>query len=159
MTTLTIPSLEGRLLRTVGEQVAAEPLRNWPPSRFRLCLNIAREIRQSAVEARRALEEELAQGVEARSFIRKHGGGLAAAEEYAAINRRLIESLIEANDPRTETLVAELRLLEQEEKAIRDLLSEALSLMQKPSRPVDWDRLRAAEEADARGEMKPFYRR
>lgn len=158
MTTLTMPSLEGRLLRTLAEQVTAEPIRQWPRRRLRLCLNLVREIRQSAVEARQALEEELREGVEARSFASRHGRDLSAAEEYVAINQQLIDLLLETKEPGAESLVAELRLLDQEERAFRDFLAEALSAASRPAGPVDWGRIRAAEEAGARGETKPFYR-
>lgn len=159
MTTLTVPSFERQLLQTVGEEIQTEPIRNWPQRRFLLCLNIVREIRESAAEARQALEERLSEGVEARSFADGYGPYLQAEEEYVKGNRKSIELLSEWNDPRAEGLIAELRLLEQEERAYRDLLAEALSLATQPSRPVDWERIRRAEEAHSSGETKPFFRR
>jgi len=122
-------------------------------------LNIVREIRESAAEARQALEERLSEGIEAHSFARSYSEHLLAAEEYVKLNQTLIELLSEANDPRAESLLAEFRLLEQEERASRDLLAEALSLATQPSRPVDWERIHRAEEAYTSGETKPFYRR
>ena len=38
----------------------------------------------------------------------------------------------------------------------RDLLAQAVARASEPPRPVDWERVRAAEEAHARGESKPF---
>jgi hypothetical protein len=159
MTTLVMPSLERRLLQTVREEVAAEPVREWPPRSLQLCLNIFRGIRESIAEARQALEDELAEGVEARSFARTYGPFLPAADGHLASLRELIGELSPAEDTAAASFVAELRLLEQENAAYRDLLAAALSRASAAPRPVDWERVRAAEEAKARGETKPFSRR
>jgi hypothetical protein len=155
MTTLLMPSLERRLLRTVREEVAAGP----SPQSLQLCVKILREMRESAAEMRQALEDELAEGVEARSFARTYGSVLPAADGHLASLRELIEELSPAEDTAAASFVAELRLLEQENAAYRALLAAALSRASEAPRPVDWERVRAAEEAKARGETKPFSRR
>jgi hypothetical protein len=107
---------------------------------------------------RRELENELASGVEPRSFVRTYSEVLPTAEEHVAAIRDLIESLAPAEDPSSQSLVAELRLHEQEAQAFRDLLAEALAQASAPPRPVDWDRVDAAGEAFASGKTKPFSR-
>jgi hypothetical protein len=159
MTTLMMPSLERRLLQTVREEVTAEPVREWPPRSLQLCLNLLRDLRASATEMRQALENELAAGVEARSFARTYGPVLPAADGHLASLRELIGELSPAEDTAAASFVAELRLLEREHAAYRDLLAAALSRAAEAPRPVDWERVRAAEEAKARGETKPYSRR
>ncbi len=151
MTTLTNPSLERRLLQTVREEVAAKPLRSWPQRSLQLCLNFLREIRVSAREMRQTLENELANGVEARSFVRTYGPSLPAANDYLAFVREWLEWMSQAEDAASAIFVAELRLLERETQTFRDLLGEALSRASEPARPVEEDRVRAAEEAYTRG--------
>jgi hypothetical protein len=159
MTALVIPPFERRLLETVRERVAAEPVRQWPPRSLELCLDVLRRIRAGAADTRQTLEEVLAEGVEARSFARDYGPFLAPAEDQLAFVRELVESLSLMEDAASQSLLAEVRLLEQEGKAFRDLLAEALARASEPPRPINWERVRAAEEAHARGETKPFSRR
>ncbi|HZY89929.1 MAG TPA: hypothetical protein VFE78_34220 [Gemmataceae bacterium] len=158
MTTLTMP-LERRLLRSVREGLETEPARDWPRQSVELCLSLLRGLREGTAEMRQGLEEELAEGVEARSFARTYGPVLPAADEQAATVGQLVEWLSPAEDGASRSLVAELRLLEREHQALRDLLAQALARASGPPRPADAARVRAAEEAHARGETKPFSRR
>jgi hypothetical protein len=158
MTALTIPSFERRLLRTVGEEVAAEPVHAWPEESLQLCLEIVRAIRENTANMRKRLGAVLAEGVEARSFARTYSPLLPTADDHSAKVRELLERLSPAEDASSESLVAELLLLEQETRAFRDLLAGALARASEAPRPADWGRVRAAEEAHARGETKSFTR-
>ena len=157
MTTM-IPSFERGVLGAIREGVAAEPVREWPEPSLQLGLDLLRRIRESAAGMRQALESELANGVEGRSFVRIYGPLLPVAVDHVAVVRTLVESLAAAQDPPSKSLLAELLLLEHENKAFRDLLVDALSRASQPRGPVDWQRVHAAEEALARGEVKPFSR-
>lgn len=159
MTTVMMPP-EGELLRAVREGVEAEPepVRTWPQRSFQLCLDLLRRIRESAGEARQALAEELAAGVEARSFARTYGEFLPAADEFVTMVQELREFLSPLEDPPSQRLAAEVRLLERENQALHDLLAKALSRVSEPCRPIDWGGVRTVEEAHARGETKPFSR-
>jgi hypothetical protein len=159
MTTLTIPSFNRRLLQTIKEQAASEPVHTWPKQTLRTALGVLREIRESAADMRKRLEEELAAGVEPRWFVRTYSEFLPRADEHVAAIRGLLESLSPAEDPSSQSLVAELRLQEEEAQAFRALLAQALSQASEPPHPVDWDRINAAAEAYASGKTKPFARR
>lgn len=159
MTTLTIPSLERRLLQTVREEVLAEPVREWPPQALELCLDILGRIRKTTADMPQGLERVLAEGVEARSFACNYSPLLVILDDQLAKVRDLVERLSPAEDAASESLAAELRLLEQETHVFRSLLSQALSRASEAPRPVDWGRVRAAEEAHVRGETTPFSRR
>jgi hypothetical protein len=158
MTPLLIPSFERRLLRTISDEVADKPVREWPSSSLQLGLEVVRKTRKDFAEARRALEEELANGVEARSFGRENQPLIPAIDEFVQTLRGLVAGLSHAEDPASKSLLAELRLVDQELKAGRDLLAEALARAAEPARPAEEERVRAAEEAYARGETKPFSR-
>jgi hypothetical protein len=150
-----IPPFERRLLRTVREGVAADPVvREWPSQSLDLCLDVLRRIRKSTVDTRLALENQLAEGVEARAFGAAYGQYLPTAEEHVAIVRELVEALSPGEDAASQSLLSELHVLEEENKALRDLLAEALARASEPLRPADWNRIRAAEEAHAHGETR-----
>jgi hypothetical protein len=149
MTTLMIPSFERRLLQMVREEVAAEPVHAWPPQSLQLCLDVMRKMCENTAHVCQVLEQVLADGVEARSFTRNYSPLLPTTDDHLANIRELVERLSAAEDPASESLAAVLRLLQQETKAFRDLLAEALSRASEASQPVDWGRVRAAEEAHA----------
>jgi hypothetical protein len=148
MTTLEIPSLERRLLQTVTDEVVAKPVNRWPERSLQLGLDVLRRIRESAADMHKALEEDLADGAEARSFVQEYGQYLPAAIEHLKIVRELADSLAPAADPGSNSLAAELRLLEQENLAFRDFLAEALFLASKPPGPVDWECLTQISHVD-----------
>jgi hypothetical protein len=158
MTTLTL-SLDHRLLKAVGEQAANEPVRTWPPRTLQTALGVLQSIRTSEIEMRRALEDELGAGVDPRAFVRTYREFLPTAEEHVGAIRGLIKSLSPVEDASSESLIAELRLHEQEAVAFHNLLSEALTQASEKPRPVDWNRIDAAGEAYASGKTKPFSRR
>jgi hypothetical protein len=147
MTTLTVSSLERRWLQSARDEAAAKPVREWTERDIQLCLDLFRKMRESAANARRSIEEKVAKGVEARSFVRDYGPCLSPAEEHHALSLELVETLLQAEDEASGRLVAELRLLEQENRALRDLLAEVLSRAKAPPPALDWERLK--KEADA----------
>jgi hypothetical protein len=159
MTALTLPSFNTRVVQTVGKQAASEPVRTWPSRTLQTALGVLQGIRASAFDMRRELADELASGVDPRLFVRNYGAILPMADEHVAAIRDLIDSLSPVEDPSSASLVAELRLHEQEALAFRTFLAEALAHASEPPRPVDWDRVDAAGEAYASGKTKPFSRR
>jgi len=159
MTTLTIPSLERRLLETVTEEVTAGSVGAWPPQSLQLCVDLVRKIIENTSRLRQALEEVLGEGVESRSFARNYSPVLSLTDDQIAKIRRLVEQLAPAKDAASANLAAEFHALDREYQAFRDLLAGALSRAAEGPRTADWTRIRAAEEAHARGETKPFSRR
>jgi hypothetical protein len=158
MTTLTLPTFEQRLLQTVMDEAVAEPVHEWPQRSLQLCLDIFRKMRENAATMRPMLEQELAEGVKARSFARTHGPLLLDTDNFLASIRQLLARLLLGVDAASASLVSELRLLEQETQGYRNLLTEAMSPASAPPSPRDRERVRAAEEARARGETRCFSR-
>lgn len=156
MTALVLPTFERRLLQAVGEQMASEPVRNWPEPSQQLCLRLVEALRANTARKNQTLERLLTEGVEARSFARENGPLLPATDEQLTQVRGIIERLAPGEDPGAETVAAELHVLERELQAFRDLLAEALSRASETPRPVDPARVRAAEEAYAHGDTKRF---
>lgn len=159
MTKLVIPSLERRLLQMLSDEVAAESIHDWPEQSVQFCVELLRKLREYTAKKRQTLEAMLAEGVEVRSFAHNHSPLLSVLDDQIGQVRELVERLAPAEDAASRSLAAELHLLEQAIQVFRDLLAEALSRASAPPRPVDWDRVRAAEEAHARGETKPFSKR
>src|SRR5829696_8345997 len=108
MTTLTMPSLERRLLQTVAEEIAAGSVHQWPRPSLQLCLDVLRKIREHAADARQALGGVLADGVEARAFARDYSPSLPLADDHIAKVRGLMERLSPAEDAASGSLAAEL---------------------------------------------------
>jgi hypothetical protein len=157
MITLTKPSFNRRLLQAVREQVASEPIRGWDQRDLQLCLDFLRRLRENAADMRRGLEEDLAGGIEARSFVQEGGPFLQELNERIALVQELVESLSPVKDAAIESLVAELRSLDQENKTSRDLLAEALARASEPPRPIDWNQLKRESDADfAAGRFTTF---
>lgn len=148
MTTLTVPSLEQRLLHTVKEEAEAKSVRDWPPESVDLCLLLLQQLRERTVNMHRALQEMLANGVEARSLARDGAAILAAVEDNAADIRELTGKLASLDDVASARLLAALRSLEKEEKAFRDLLAEALARVSTPPPAMDWERLKREADSD-----------
>jgi flagellar biosynthesis chaperone FliJ len=161
MTTLVIPSFEPqeKLLQTVEDEVSAKPVSEWSEQTLQLCLDQLRSISKTVNEMHQLLEEKLAAGVEARSFARDYNRHLAITSVCIAKIRRLIERASSAKDRGSKSLAAELNSVEQKIQAFHNLLADALAPASEARRPVDWERVRASEEAHARGETKPFSRR
>ncbi len=165
MTAILIPPLERRLLRTIDAQLAAEPVHEWPSQSLQLCSDLVRKFLANVTNMRSMLEKLMTAGVEARSFARGCGSLSTDTDDQIDIVRGIIVRLSAALDAASESPTAELRSLEQglrsleqETGAFRDLLAEALSRASEAPRPIDWERVQAAEDAYACGETKPFSR-
>jgi hypothetical protein len=156
MPAITISSLERRILRSVGEEIASEPVAQWAEPSLQLCLALLRDIHETAGSMRRLLEGVLANGVEARRFAREYTQFLPLIDEHIHSVEELVGRVSPAKDAASESIEAGLKPIVEEYKAFRDFLAEALSLASEPGRPIDWDRVRAAEEAHARGDSKRY---
>src|SRR5262249_12827699 len=141
MTMLTIPSLKRELLRAISESVAAEAVPEWPEQSVQLCLTLLGKLRDNTAGRREQLQAILAEGVEPRSFARNNAPLLPTLDEQIAQAHGLVERLAPAEDSASGSLAVELRLLEQESRAFRDILAEALSRVSEAPRPVDWGRV------------------
>ena len=153
MTTLATPTLQRRLLLTVGEAVINDRF----GETIQLGVGVVREIRESIARGRHEFEDHLAEGVEARSFAQSYGPLLHATEEYLVQLGRLLEEFSRAEESPAGSFVAELRLLEEEARAFRDRLARAISLASAPPTPVDWQRLKKESDAEfAAGHFTSF---
>ena len=149
MTTLTT---QRRLLQTVAEAVTKDGFKET----IRLGVGIVRELRDSLARMRQEFEDELTQGVEARSFALSYRELLRAADEQLLGLRGLLKELSGAEGT-AESFVAQLRLLEKENTAFRDRMAEVLSLASKTPGRVDWERLKHEADADfAAGRFTTF---
>ena len=156
MTTLTLPTFEGRLLQSVSAELKARPVSNWPGPSFQLCLDLIGSLCENGARLRQDLEQILAQGVETGLWKEHCGALVSGASEQVTKVRETIGLLGSADDPDSARLRAGLQLLEQETVAYFDLLTASLARASEPPRPIHWDRVRASEAAYSRGETKLF---
>jgi hypothetical protein len=159
MPTVVMPSAERWFLQTFREEITREPLHAWPPQSLRLYLKVLGKLRQETADARTALEEQLASGVEARSFVQNFGQHIEAAANQLTIVRDIITDLSATDDVPARELLVEFRSLEQESAALHKLLEQAATLASAAHHPVDWARIQESEQAYARSETKEFTRR
>ena len=121
---------------------------------IQVMLKHLRKVRQCCIKQREELERLLSDGVEAGDFLRATDGWVAVIHgqlaEIGKIRERLSgEAMFDSVDKGWE-------LIEEEIRASGGLLEAATAAVSKQPRPVDWKRVRAAEEAHSRNETKPF---
>lgn len=115
--------------------------------------------REQFAQARQSLVKRLSRRVEGRSFATKFEDRLTSLETLLAQMARVITKLrTDSPSPPLEELVASFRALMDEILSFHQLVSEAVRTAKMPLGAVDWDRIREADEAYARGETKPFRR-
>jgi hypothetical protein len=110
-------------------------------------------------QARRSIEEELSQGVEARAFADKYERLATDLEPVLATTQRLVtEARTSSHSEPVEQVVSSYRALMDEMLSLHEFLAKAVAKAKLPARPVDWKRVQEAEAAYASGETKPFQR-
>jgi hypothetical protein len=154
MPTLTVPSLEGRLLTWINELTVSTPTED----SLRWAADLIAQLREYTTETRLFIEAKLSDGSEARSVLREiepiHLELVNAAERIGT----LTQSLQEEGKPATKSLLEELHGLEREQQQLIAFLNETIALAAQAPRPVDWKRIQAAEDAYRRGETKACSR-
>jgi hypothetical protein len=158
VTTVTTPSFEGILLEAV-EELARKPAHARDQRAMETCLDLLQHLGKFIAGLRQVAEKGLANGTDAGMFTRLFGPVVAVSDRLTSAARGLRALLAPMPDAKAEGFATELCLVEREAEAFRDLITEALRVASEPSRPVDWQRVGAAQEAHARGETKPFLRR
>jgi hypothetical protein len=160
MTTLTAPSFKRRLDFVQSElaELATDPVSEFPPEVVQWCLEILPTLSATLGESHKKVREQLAKGVEARLLIRAISPLLPGCNETVDAIQKCLQWLSQREDEASARIAAQLRLLDQQARTHRDLVAHALSKASEPPRAPDLDRIRAAEEAYARGETKVFSR-
>jgi hypothetical protein len=110
-------------------------------------------------QTRRSLVERLIRGVEGRAFAAKFEDRVASLEAVLARMNRVVTKVRTGplSSP-VEEFLSSFRALMDEMLRLHQVLSQAVAKAKMPLRPVDWNRVREADEAYARGETKPFQR-
>jgi hypothetical protein len=157
MTTIAIPTLQNRVLDIVSNEIDAQPaLAGWTYQTVKIFVSLVDALTEYATEWQSALEDELADGVEARSFAQRYAGELPKWKRTVERLEALVVRLGPATTPPVSDLKAELSRAKTVAEAVHDLLYDTLRLATEQPRPMDLERVRASEEAYARGETKPF---
>jgi hypothetical protein len=163
MSTAVYPILAGGLIDTLTKAMRAEPVEEWPGEAIEEALSLCRQARKMGRGLRRELEESLAHGWEAKSFLTTTGPGADEMGKRLAVLSGLVEDLGRAEQPggrplspAVNDLLQEARAVLQESTDTHRFLLAALAQAAAPPRPVDLNQLRAAAAAYARGETSPF---
>lgn len=107
--------------------------------------------------ARTSIESGLRQGVPARAFASQYEQSVKRVD---GIRERVAKMLVQARKSRIselrEELISKYEGLEANLQNLRRFIMEAITAAQRPTRPIDWQHVREAEEAYERGETKPI---
>jgi len=103
-------------------------------------------------QARRSIEEELSQGVEAGAFVAKYERLATDLEPVLTTTPWVVTEArtIPHSEP-VEQVVSSYRALMDEMLSLHELLAKAVAKAKLPARPVDWKRVQEAETTYARG--------
>lgn len=107
--------------------------------------------------ARASIESALRQGVDARAFAATYERSVVRLETTKDAVSRVLAKVRGTRLPVLGgELISRYEDLDADLASLRQFLLEAIAEAKKPSCPVDWQRVREAEEAYARGETKTF---
>ncbi|HWG47076.1 MAG TPA: hypothetical protein VN688_30205 [Gemmataceae bacterium] len=110
-------------------------------------------------DARRGIENGLRQGVEARSFATTYERAVAELDRVRGAVARVLEKARTSHLPTLgEEFISSYEDLTADLDRLRQFLAEAVIKAKAPPRPIDWDRVREADAAYARGETMPFLK-
>jgi hypothetical protein len=155
MATATVfPDLAVGLVEKMAEAFGDHKVQELPPEEIAAATSICRAIRHLFTAARHSVERSLSEGVDVKAFTARYDPTLSSLELISVSVARVAASAGPAPDLAGEFL-SELRALGGDVADLQHLLGEALSKAKAPLRPIDWDRVREAEAAYARGETKP----
>ena len=109
--------------------------------------------------ARTSIEKALRQGVDARAFASACERAILGLDAATQTAERVAAKVHAGRLPAlAEELLANYQDLAADIANLRQFLGEALSSAKAPARPIDWNRVHAAEAAFDGGETKPFQR-
>jgi hypothetical protein len=156
--TMHFPGLAIDFTETLANAVEAESAGELSPQEVQLLLKISRASRQVIAEAAAGFTRLLSEGV----LIRRGEANVPKAEVARRLEnlggrfREAAKRLRGSASPpeHAEDLVAEMDALGGEILNFDGLLKDYSAAVNAPERPVDWERIRLAEEEFARGEFR-----
>jgi hypothetical protein len=160
MSTAVYPILANGLIDTITSAMQAEPVDEWSPEAVEEAVSLCRQARRAVQSIRDDREQALQAGQEAKGFVAQNEPLAQILSGKLAVFSRLVEEFSDrVLTPRMKEFVSESQALAHEATDLHSFLEEALAKAKAPPRPIDWNRVQAAEAASARGETKPFQRR
>ena len=155
MTADIMPVFAGGLLETAARAFEREPVDQWLEPEILEGIGFFVQLRSTLRGARKAVEREVDQGVEARGFVSRYQPVADGLARFFAVVSQAREAL--RTQPGSGALSAEVAAAEAEGQALRDLLSEVLQLAATPMPSIDWKKLEEQVEADrTAGRMIPI---
>jgi hypothetical protein len=123
----------------------------------RTALGVCAFIQSMLRTGRESIESALCQGGEAKAFAARYERTVSTLDTIKGAVSRVLARLKGSRLPALgEELISRYEDLNTDLARLRQFLQEALEKAKKPSRSLDWQRVREVEEAYARGETKPF---
>ena len=157
MTTDVLPILATGQLDTIFRAVQAGPIRDWPAEAIQLVIAQCRQAVSAIQIARRSYDALLRQGTDANSFVAQTEPFLRTLRSVPAESSKVLEQFKgQVLEPPLRELWSAFVAMTLEAADLIGFLETAIATANLPSKPIDWERVRQAEEAYMRGETKPF---
>jgi hypothetical protein len=154
------PEMAMEFAETVTQAVEAGAEQELSAEDLRQVATACRETRDKFASLQEMLRNELTHGVDVATFVRQYEARLTRLDKLSLRHSAVLAEAdrLKAVPSETQELIAEFEALGKAVCRFRDLLKEALSKMRTPRRPIDWQRVQAAQEAFRKGETRPFER-
>ncbi len=158
-TATMVPDLLVGLAATMANAFETRSVVELPPDDLSAGLSLCVSLQDLVKKARRSIEEGLSQGVDARAFAAKYERAVTGLETVLTTTERIItRARTSPLPPPAEQFVSGYRALLDDMISLHQFLAEAVAKAKLPVRPIDWNRVKEAEDAYARGETKLFQR-
>jgi hypothetical protein len=159
MTTAVYPVFASGLIDTIANAMGAEPVEEWPADALEQGAAFCRQARGLVKGIREELEQVLRKGKEAKALVAEiEPAAQALGKALASLSSRLDENGGRPSNPKAESFLSECEALVREAADFQSTLTEVLARAAAPLPPIDWNRVKEAEEAFVRGETRPFQR-
>lgn len=121
-------------------------------------VDACRDVRRKVEQEIESLKKRLLRGVDAISFVAKNQPLLVRLDKMIVGNSATLAAAdrLQQASGQSNELYRVFEELNESLIVYRDILKNGVSAMQSPRGPIDWDRVKAAQESLLKGETKVF---
>ncbi len=158
MSAAVYPIFAGGLFDTIVRAMQTVRAEEWPAEVVEEGISLCQQARRLIRGSRHEIERLLRHGCEAKMFVTLVEPPELLWQSFFTFSRVVEELGNRDVSPLTGNFLSEAQALSREAADLHRFLSAALAKANIPPRPIDWQRVKDAEEAYSRGETKPFQK-
>jgi hypothetical protein len=157
ITTSVVPDFALGLAKDTRAGIESAELDKWPAEQLALYNVTCRSMRDLFVSARKNIEAELFDGVDAKAFVARYEKTIGLLDAILAQATPVAQTVkIGRRTEAAEELVSNFKALAGAATELHRFLSAMLAIANAPGREIDWRKIEESEAAYQRGETKPF---